>query len=145
MSPVPEIPRILVFGTGLTGAVLLALAVQILLAHLGLDLAAAWRGLIVGRAADLRAAFAWWVLAGISLVNGFVIAALARVIAESWWQLRLVRWLLGAGTVTGLALTGHHAGASSGLSVGENVGATLAAVLLSAVMAAFGAYFAARR
>jgi hypothetical protein len=138
-------PRTLVFGTGLTGGVFFALAAQIILSHLGLDLAVAWRGLFVARAAELRSAFAWWVLAGVSFVNGFVIAALTKLLAENWWRLRPLRWLAGAALVAGLALTGHFARAAPGLGVAAHVGATLAALTLSAAMAMFGAYFAARR
>jgi hypothetical protein len=140
-----EFPRTLVFGTGLTGGVLLALAAQVLLSQFGLDLAAAWQGLFVARAAEMRSAFAWWVLAGISFVSGFVIAALTRIIAENWWRLRALRWVAGAAMVAGLAVTGHFGGPSRDLAMAETVGVTLAAIVLSAAMATFGAYFASRR
>jgi hypothetical protein len=138
-------PRTLIFGAGVTGGVLLAIVAQVLLGRLGLDLAAVWRELFPTRAAQMRSAFAWWLVAGISFLGGLAFAAFVKYFSGNWWQLRVVRWVAAALLVGGLAEVGRVSAEPSGLAASANVLVNLAVLVLSGVLAMLGAYFVVRR
>ena len=105
--------RLLVFGAATSGGVLLAIVVQVVLAQLGLDLAAIWRAVGVPRAAQLRAATAWWLIAGIAFMAGFAIAALVRYLVANQSRVRgWLGWVGGLFAVTGLSWVGREATSS---------------------------------
>jgi hypothetical protein len=139
------ISRALILGVALISGMLLSIAAQALLAHLGLDLGAVWRGLRAPQAAQLRAAFAWWLIAGISFVAGFVIAALAKYFSAHPIRSPRLRWLAGAAAVAALTVIGQQATAPSGLSPAASVGIGLAVMCLAGVLSLLGAFFVVRR
>jgi len=140
-----DLPRALVFGTGVTCGVLAAMCVQILLGSAGLELTSVWRGLFAAQGLQSRAAAALWLFAGAALlVSAAVAAALSRY-SLPWVRFRLLRWVLGAAIVAGLAEIGHAANATSGAGGGTQLAVGLAAFALATVMAMLGAFFTVRR
>ena len=138
-------PRLFVLGVTLISGVCLSVAAQAVLVHLGLDLGAVWRGLRAPQTAQLRAAFAWWLIAGISFVAGFLIAVVSKYLAAHPVHSRAVRWIAGAAAVVALTLIGHQAAAPPGLSPGASVGIGLSVMCLAGVLSLLGAYFVVRR
>ena len=142
--PRTEVPRPLVLVTAMTCGVLAAIAAQIVLAQRGIELGDVWRDLSI-RGRQLRAAAAWWAMAGAGLLaSAFVAAALSRF-PLPWLRFRMLRWIAGAGIVAALAHVGHSAAMKAGVSPGIHAAASFAAVCLAALAALLGAYFAAKR
>jgi hypothetical protein len=134
------LPRHLIVATAMACGMLLALAVHMIARPFGLDLAGLWR------AADgvpTTAALAWWLIAAVGFVGGFVTASLmsgtgSGQISRPMWQFLigiLVLVLAGAGQLA----TGPSGGPSA-----SGVLAGLSALLLGAGMAFCGARFATR-
>jgi hypothetical protein len=136
--------RLLSFATGVIAGTLAAVAAQIYLARMNVELATAWHDLFVTWSAQFKSALAWWVVAGAALICGYLAAAMTRFMMLHWWPLRSLRWIAGAAIVAELAVIGHAAGASAGADVGSHVGASLLGGLLAMVTAAIGAGFGAR-
>lgn len=130
---------------GLTGAVFLTLAAQVLLGNNGMQISAVWQNAASGGALNLRAALVWWVIAGSALVAGAAIAGVLVRTPAPWSGLRAVRWTLAG---LGLLVLAHVA---HGLTPPEHVSpltqwlTSLAAIVLAALMGAFGAVFALKR
>ena len=103
--------RLLAFATGIIAGTLAAFAAQIYLAHLNIELATAWRDLFVTWKAQTKSAFAWWTMALVALVVGYIAAAMTQFMMLHWWPLRVLRWIAGAAIVAALAVIGHDAGA----------------------------------
>ncbi len=142
--PRTEVPRPLVLVTAMTCGVLAAIAAQIVLAQRGVELGDVWRDLSI-RGRQLRAASAWWAMAGAGLLaSAFVAAALSRF-PLPWLRFRMLRWIAGAVVVAALAHVGHSAAMKAGVSAGIHAAASFAAVCLAALAALLGAYFAAKR
>lgn len=139
-----DLPRVLVFGTGVTCGVLAAICVQILLGNAGLGLTAVWHNLITGQSLQSRSAAALWLFAGAALVVSAAVAAGLSRFPLPWVRFRLLRWLFGAALVAGLAEIGHAASGGEG-SGGLQLAVNLAALSLAAVMGMVGAFFTARR
>jgi hypothetical protein len=99
--------RLLAFATGIIAGTFAALAAQIYLAHLNIELATAWRDLFVTWHAQTRSAFAWWTMALVALVIGYIVAAMTRFMMLHWWPLRVLRWIAGIAIVAALAVIGH--------------------------------------
>jgi hypothetical protein len=110
--------RLLAFATGIIAGTLAAFAAQLYLAHLGIELATAWRDLFVSWKAETRSAFAWWTMALVALIVGYIAAALTRFMMLHWWPLRVLRWIAGAAIVAALAWIGHMAGAAGSPDAG---------------------------
>jgi hypothetical protein len=70
--------RQLSFATGVIGGTLAALAAQIYLADMHVELASAWRDLFIAWSAQFKSALAWWLVAGTALIFGYIAAALTR-------------------------------------------------------------------
>ncbi len=107
--PRTEWPRALLYGAGITCGVLAAMAVQIVLSRMGIELAGVWRDLFSSRALQLRSAGAWWLIAGSALVVSALVSAILHRLPLPWHRFRALRWLLGAGIVLALAEIGHSA------------------------------------
>jgi hypothetical protein len=142
--PRTEVPRALVLVTATTCGVLAAIAAQIVLARRGIELAGVWRD-IASRGFHLRAAGAWWMMAGSALLVGAAVAAALSRFPLPWLRFRLLRWIAGAALVGVLAHIGHAAAMKAGVAVGIHAAASVAAVVAAALTALFGAYFAAKR
>ena len=143
--PRTDLPRASVYATGVTCGVLAAIAVQILLSRAGIELSGVWRNLLSAQALQLRSAGAWWLMAGSAfLASALVVAALSRL-PLPWHRFRLLRWIMGAAVVFGLAEVGHLAADISAPSGGAHVAVSLSALFAAALMSLFGAYFAAKR
>jgi hypothetical protein len=142
--PRTEVPRPLVLVTATTCGVLAAIAAQIVLAQRGIELAGVWRE-ITSRGFHLRAAGAWWMMAGSALLVGAAVAAALSRFPLPWLRFRLLRWIASAALVAVLAHVGHAAAMKAGVAVGIHAGASVAAVFAAALTALFGAYFAAKR
>jgi hypothetical protein len=140
-----DLPRVLVFGTGVTCGVLAAIAVQILLGRAGVELTAVWHDLFAAQALQSRSAAALWLIAGAALVVSATVAAALSRHSLPWVRFRLLRWLLGAAIVAVLAEIGHAANAASEGGAGAQLAVSLAAFALAAVMAMLGAFFTVRR
>lgn len=138
-------PRLFVLGVALISGVCLSVAAQIALVHFGLDLGAIWRGLRGPQASQLRAAFAWWLIAGISFVAGFLIAVLSKYLTVHPVHSQTIRWLAGAAAVVALTLIGHQAAPPPGLSPAASVGIGLAVMCVAGILSLLGAYFVVRR
>jgi hypothetical protein len=137
--------RRLARATGVIAGTLAALAIQIYLARLNVELAMAWHDLFVTWTAQIKSALAWWGVALIALIVGYVAAALTTFMMLHWWPLRLLRWICGTAIVVELAIIGHAAGAATSADAGLHVGASLAAAVLAMVTATIGAGFGARK
>jgi hypothetical protein len=143
--PPGELPRPLIYATALTCGVLAAMALEIELQRIGLDLVSLGQTLFSGGAMQLRAAGPWWAIAGLAfIVGGATAAALARL-PLPWRRFRLLRWAAGAGIVFVLADIGHSAADPGAAGVAARLVASLAALALAALMAMLGAYFTAGR
>jgi hypothetical protein len=136
--------RLLCFATGVIAGILAAIAAQIYLARMNVELATAWHDLFVTWSAQFKSALAWWVVAGTALISGYLAAAMTRFMMLHWWPLRVLRWIAGAAIVVELAAIGHAAGATVGADAASHVGASLLGGLLAMVTAAIGAGFGAR-
>ena len=139
-----EVPHPLVLVTATTCGVLAAIAAQIMLAQRGIELAGVWRE-IATRGFHLRAAGAWWMMAGSALLVGAAVAGALSRVPLPWLRFRLLRWIAGAILLGALAHVGHAAAMQAAISVGIHSAASFAAVCAAALTALFGAYFATKR
>lgn len=130
--------------TGMTAAVFVTLAVQVLLNNRGMRIGTIWHNMSVGAPPNLRAALVWWVVAGSALVIGAAVAALLTRYPAPWHRLRALRWVLSGIGLLALAHVAHEANAPEGIGAMAQLGSTTIAVLLAALMAVFGAIFALR-
>lgn len=143
--PRTEVPRVLVYATGISCGVLAAMAVQILTGRAGIELADLWHTILSAQALQMRSATALWLMAGAAfLVSAVVVAALSRI-PLPWHRFRLLRWLIGAAVVFALAEVGHIASAPGSRGGGARAALTLAALCAAALVALFGASFAIKR
>jgi hypothetical protein len=143
--PRTEVPRALVYVTGVCYGVLAAIAVQIMLSRSGIELSDLWRNILSAQALQMRSAGAWWLMVGASfLVSALVVAALSRL-PLPWHRFRLIRWVLGAAIVFALAEAGHIASTVGGHGGGAHAAVTLSTLVAAALVALFGAYFAMKR
>jgi hypothetical protein len=144
ISPAPS-SRVLTYVTALTCGVLAALALEIFLSRIGLDLVAAWKSLFATRSMQLRTAGPWWAIAGLAFITGGAVAAALSRAPPPWRRFRALRWIAGALIVLLLAEIGGSASTATAASAGTHVGANLSAMTAAALMALCGAYFTVRR
>jgi hypothetical protein len=137
-------PRVLILCIAVTGGVMTAIAAQLALAHVGLDLGAVWRNMLGARTGQLRSAFAWWAIALVSFAAGFVIAWVTKLMAAAQSDLAALRWIGGSVLVVGLALIGHEAAAPSLLGPGANAALGIASLTVAGLLSLLGAYFVTR-
>jgi hypothetical protein len=143
MSETTHFPsRLILAGAAITG-VLLALAVHMLGARLGLDLGGLWRN-------DTRefmpagAALAWWLIATVGFCGGYFTATLMQSAVSGQIPQRMRQFLIAIGVLV-LAGAGHAASTPSPLPTASGLLAGLAALALGAAMAFCGAHFAQRK
>jgi hypothetical protein len=136
--------RLLAFATGVIAGTLAAFAAQIYLAHLNIELATAWRDLFVTWQAQTKSALAWWTMALVALVIGYIAAAMTQFMMLHWWPLRMLRWIAGTAIVAALAVIAHDVGAAGSPDAGAQVGASLLGAILAMSTAAIGAGFSTR-
>ncbi len=139
-----SVSRIFIIAAAMGGGILLAVTAQTVLAKLDLDLGAVWREL-GPKAGHLRAAFAWWLIAGICFIGGFVIAALAKYLLAHPTSLVWLRWIAGAAIVAGLTVVGRKAVAPPDLRPMASVVLGLSVLCLAGVVSLLGAFFVVRR
>jgi hypothetical protein len=136
--------RTLSLATGAIGGLLVATSAQVVLSRMNVELAAMWHDLLASSAVQIRSALVWWLLVGTALVGGFVAAAVTRVLLTNWWPLRLLRWIIGAALVAGLAVVGHAASEPPEIDSAAYLAANLSTMAASLLAALVGAFFAAR-
>jgi hypothetical protein len=142
MTDTSSSSRALALLTALTCGTLIALALQVLLSHYGMQIADVWREMTTSE--RFRAAMVWWIIAGVTLVTGAVVARPLAQFKPPWVRLRALRWIVGAAIVAALAHVAHQAELPEGVTPMVQLMASGAAITLGAVMASFGAMFAMR-
>ena len=129
-------------AAAIVGGVMVAMIVEIVLARRGILLVSIWQGVHRG-GSPLRAALAWWAIAGGAFPAGFVLAfVLARV---SWLYFRTLRFLAAAALTLVLSWIGGLLPPAAAGTAGHQALASLAALAAAMLMAGFGAFFAVRR
>lgn len=134
--------HIILAGAILFG-VLLALGIHIIIQRFNLNIGDLWRP-GVPELIPARAAVAWWLIAGVAFLAGFITASLMNSAVSGQLPLRLRQFLIAVGVIM-LAAAGQAAAAPSPIPTLSGVLAGLAALGLGALMAFCGAKFALRR
>lgn len=134
-------PRHLILAGAMLSGVLLALATHMLGARFGLDLGGLWRP---GTMIPAGAAVAWWLIATVAFVAGYVTATLMDSAISGQIPQRMRQFLIGA-VVLVLAGAGQAAAGPSPIPTIAGVLAGVAALMLGALMAFCGAHFALRK
>ena len=138
-----ELPRALVYMTGITCGVLAAIVAEILLRRTGVEIADTWRSLAAGQL-QMRAVSVFWLMIGSAFVVSAVVAAALSRLPPPWLRLRTLRWLASAVLVFALAEAGHIAPITVGHGGGAHTAMSMAALAAAALVALFAAYFATR-
>jgi hypothetical protein len=139
-----ELPRALVYMTGITCGVLAAIVAEILLRRTGVEIADTWRGLASGQSLQIRAVSVFWLMIGSAFVASAVVAAALSRLPPPWLRLRTLRWLASVVLVFALAEAGHIAAITVGHGGGAHTAMSMVALATAALVALFGAYFATR-
>lgn len=134
-------PRHLILAGAMLAGILLALATHMLGARFGLDLGGLWRP---GPMIPAGAAVAWWLIATVAFVAGYVTATLMDSAISGQIPQRMRQFLIGA-VVLVLAGAGQAAAGPSPVPTIAGVLAGVAALVLGALMAFCGAHFALRK
>jgi hypothetical protein len=138
-SPAPA------FLGALTCGVLGGLTAQILLQWRGIEIGTMWLMATSGGSLNGRVALSWWIIPGTALLIAMATGALMSGTALKGRSTRLLRWILGALLVYGLAEVGHGAEAPANVPAGIHLLSSFTALCLATVMAMLGAFFAIRR
>ena len=142
MAETTYFPRRLILAGAMMSGILLALAVHMLGQRFGLDLGGLWRN-------DLNdfmpagAAVAWWLIATVAFVGGYVTATLLHSAVSGRIPQRMRQFLIAVGVLV-LAGAGQAASAPSPVPTVAGLLAGLAALGLGGLMAFCGAHFALR-
>lgn len=134
-------PRHLIVAGAMVCGVLLALAFHMIGRRFGLDLAALWHDPSV---IPISAALAWWLIATVAFVGGFVTASLMSGAASGEISRPMWQFLIGV-LVLVLAGAGQVASGPPGGPTVAGVLAGVSALVLGAGMAFCGAHFATRK
>jgi hypothetical protein len=143
MAETTYFPRRLILAGAMMSGILLALAVHMLGQRIGLDLGGLWR-------TDLHdfmpagAAVAWWLIASVAFVGGYITANLLHSAASGRIPQRMRQFLIAVGVLL-LAGAGQAASAPSPIPTASGVVAGIAALGLGGLMAFCGAHFALRK
>jgi hypothetical protein len=143
MAETTYFPRRLILAGAMMSGILLALAVHMLGQRFGLDLGGLWR-------TDSRdfmpigAAVAWWLIATVAFVGGYLTATLMQSAVSGRIPQRMRQFLIAVGVLV-LAGAGQAASAPSPVPTVAGVLAGLAALCLGSMMAFCGAHFALRK
>jgi hypothetical protein len=134
--------RLILAGATITG-VMLALAVHMLGQRFGLDLGGLWRN-DPANFMPAGSAIAWWLIAAMGFVSGYVAANLLDSAASGRIPRRMRHFLIGIGVLV-LAGAGQAASAPNAIPTASGVIAGLIALVLGGIMAFCGAHFALKR
>ena len=143
MAETTYFPRRLILGGAMISGVLLALAVHMLGARYGLDLGGLWRS----DTTDFMpagAAIAWWLIAAVAFVGGYVTASLLFSAVSGHLPRRLQHALIADGLLL-LIAAGQAASGPSAVPTLHGLYNGIIALLLGAAMAFAGAHFALAR
>jgi hypothetical protein len=143
MAETTYFPRRIILAAALLSGMLLALAVHMLGARYGLDLGGLWRS-DVHEFMPAGAAIAWWLIATVAFVGGYVTATLMQSAVSGQIPQRMRQFLIAVGVLV-LAGAGQAASAPSPLPTVSGVLAGIAALCLGAAMSFCGAHFALRK
>jgi hypothetical protein len=143
MADTTYFPRRLILGGAMISGILLALAVHMLGARLGLDLGGLWQS-EVRNYMPAGAALAWWLIATVGFSGGYFVATLMHSAVSGQIPQRMRQFLIVVGVLV-LAGAGQAASGPSAIPTISGVLAGLAALCLGAVMAFCGAHFALRK
>ena len=139
-TPFPS--RLIVAAAAISG-VLLALAVHMLGARLGLDLGGRWRS-DTSNFMPAGAALAWWLIATVGFSGGYFTATMMHSAAAGQIPQRMQYFLIAVGVLV-LAGAGQAASGPGAIPTVAGVLTGLAALGLGAAMAFCGAHFALRK
>jgi hypothetical protein len=143
MAETTYFPRRLILAGAMTTGLLLALAVHMLGQRFGLDLGGLWRT-DVHDFMPAGAAIAWWLIAAMAFVGGYVTATLLHSAVSGAIPQRMRQLLIAIGVLV-LAGAGQAASAPSPLPTAAGLLAGVAALCLGGLMAFCGAHFALRK
>ena len=143
MAETTYFPRRIILAAALLSGMLLALAVHMLGARYGLDLGGLWRS-DAHEFMPAGAAIAWWLIATVAFVGGYVTATLMQSAVSGQIPQRMRQFLIAVGVLV-LAGAGQAASAPSPLPTVSGVLAGIAALCLGAAMSFCGAHFALRK
>jgi hypothetical protein len=142
MPPSNSTRRAALAAAAVVGGVMVAMIVEIALARRGVLLVSAWQNIHRDGGTPLRAAIAWWAIAGGAFPAGFVLAfVLSR---WSWLYFRSLRFVAAAALTLVLAWIGDLAPPAAAGAAGLQALTSLAALAAAMLMAGFGAFFAVR-
>lgn len=140
MAETTTFPRRLMLAGAMISGLLLALAVHMLGQRFGLDLGGLWRN-DPRNFMPIGSAIAWWLIAAMGFVGGYVTANLMHSAASGRIPQRMRQFLIGIGVLV-LAGAGQAASAPSAVPTAAGVLAGLAALGLGGIMAFCGGHFA---
>ena len=143
MAETTIFPRRLILAGATISGVMLALAVHMLGQRFGLDLGGLWRN-DPAHFMPAGSAIAWWLIAAMGFVSGYVAANLMDSAASGRIPRRLRHFLIGIGVLV-LAGAGQAASAPNAIPTASGVTAGLIAVVLGGIMAFCGSHFALKR
>jgi hypothetical protein len=143
MAETAYFPRHLILGGAMVSGILLALAVHMLGAQIGLDLGGLWRS-DAKEFMPAGAAIAWWLVATAGFSGSYFVATLMHSAPSGRIQRRLRQFLI-AVAVLFLAGAGQAASAPSTVPTVAGLVAGLAVLGLGTTMAFCGAHFALRK
>lgn len=143
MAETTYFPRRLILAGAMLSGILLALAVHMLGQRFGLDLGGLWRS-DEHDFMPAGAAVAWWLIASVAFVGGYLTATLMHRAVSGRVPQRMRQFLVAVGVLV-LAGAGQAASAPSPVPTVAGVLAGLAALCLGGLMAFCGAHFALRK
>jgi hypothetical protein len=143
MTEPTHFPRLLILAGAMAAGVLLALAMHMLGARVGLDLGGLWDN-EAGVFMPAGSALAWWLIASVGFAGGYFIAAIMHSAVSGQIPKRMQQFLIAIGVLL-LAGTGQAMSGPSPVPSVSGVLAGLAALGLGALMAFCGANFALRK
>lgn len=143
MAETTTFPRRLILAGAMISGLLLALAVHMLGQRFGLDLGGLWRN-DPDNFMPIGSAVAWWLIAAMAFVGGYVTANLLHSAASGRIPQRMRQFLIAIGVLF-LAGAGQAASAPDATPTASGVLASLAALGLGGIMAFCGARFALRK
>jgi hypothetical protein len=141
-SSAPTLPRAAPLLVGMTVGLFAAFVVETELAAKDMYLASAWMQLTNGGLLHFASASILWAIAGTAFVGGAIGAALLVRFPPPWRNFRLLRWIIGAAIVFGLAMIAGESEPPHDVGPGTALIADMAAIGIAALMALLGASFA---
>jgi hypothetical protein len=142
MNEMTTFPRQLILAGAVAAGVLLALAMHMLGARLGLDLGELWRN-DAGVFMPAGSAVAWWLIAAVGFAGGYFVATIMHSAVSGQIPRRMQQFLIAVGVLL-LAGIGQAISGPSPVPSLASVLAGIVALCLGALMALCGANFALR-